>query len=57
MAVIRHFEADPEERAAYLKQRRLMAGVTEEPKPTRTRPWPMASSARNATPRCRRPRT
>jgi DNA gyrase subunit A len=31
MAVIRHFEANPEERAAYLKQRRLMAGVTEEP--------------------------
>jgi DNA gyrase subunit A len=30
MAVIRHFEANPEERAAYLKQRRLMAGVTEE---------------------------
>ena len=31
MSVIRHFEATPEERAAYLKQRRLMAGVTEEP--------------------------
>jgi DNA gyrase subunit A len=31
MAVIRHFEASPEERAAYLKQRRLMAGVTEDP--------------------------
>ena len=30
MAVIRHFEATAEERAAYLKQRRLMAGVTEE---------------------------
>jgi DNA gyrase subunit A len=30
MAVIRHFEADPEERASYLRQRRLMAGVTEE---------------------------
>jgi DNA gyrase subunit A len=30
MAVIRHFEATPEERAAYLKQRRLMAGATEE---------------------------
>ncbi|MBO4169024.1 DNA gyrase subunit A [Cereibacter azotoformans] len=30
MSVIRHFEADPAERAAYLKQRRLMAGVTEE---------------------------
>ncbi|RFU14537.1 DNA gyrase subunit A [Rhodobacteraceae bacterium W635] len=29
MAVIRHFEASSEERAAYLKQRRLMAGVTE----------------------------
>ncbi|GAB4267085.1 MAG: DNA gyrase subunit A [Pararhodobacter sp.] len=31
MAVIRHFEATPEERAAYLKQRRLMAGAVEEP--------------------------
>nr|CAA70294.1 DNA gyrase subunit A [Cereibacter sphaeroides] len=30
MSVIRHFEADPAERAAYLKQRRLMAGVTQE---------------------------
>jgi DNA gyrase subunit A len=31
MSIIRHFRADPEERAAYLKQRRLVAGVTEEP--------------------------
>jgi DNA gyrase subunit A len=31
MSIIRHFEAEAEERAAYLKQRRLMAGVTEEP--------------------------
>ncbi|TNF64323.1 MAG: DNA gyrase subunit A [Rhodobacteraceae bacterium] len=30
MSVIRHFEASPDERAAYLKMRRLMAGVTEE---------------------------
>ena len=30
MSIIRHFEADPAERAAYLKQRRLMAGVTED---------------------------
>nr|WP_319937910.1 DNA gyrase subunit A [Tabrizicola rongguiensis] len=30
MAVIRHFEADPAERAAYLKQRRLMAGAIED---------------------------
>ncbi|MGL6211620.1 MAG: DNA gyrase C-terminal beta-propeller domain-containing protein, partial [Paracoccaceae bacterium] len=30
MAIIRHFEADPDERVAYLKQRRLMAGVTED---------------------------
>jgi DNA gyrase subunit A len=30
MAIIRHFEADPSEREAYLKQRRLMAGVTED---------------------------
>ncbi len=33
MSVIRHFEADPQERAAYLKQRRLMAGNTEEVEP------------------------
>jgi DNA gyrase subunit A len=30
MSVIRHFEADPAERAAYLKQRRLMAGAVDE---------------------------
>jgi DNA gyrase subunit A len=30
MAIIRHFDADPDERAAYLKQRRLMAGVVED---------------------------
>ncbi|MGR3804027.1 DNA gyrase subunit A [Marinibacterium profundimaris] len=30
MAVIRHFEASPDERAAYLKMRRLMAGVVED---------------------------
>ncbi|WP_116131158.1 DNA gyrase subunit A [Tropicimonas sp. IMCC34043] len=30
MSVIRHFEASPGERAAYLKQRRLMAGNVEE---------------------------
>ncbi len=30
MSVIRHFEATPEERAAYLKQRRLMAGAVED---------------------------
>ncbi|TMV93573.1 DNA gyrase subunit A [Thioclava sp. BHET1] len=33
MSVIRHFEASSEERAAYLKQRRLMAGLTEEEEP------------------------
>ena len=30
MAIIRHFEAESAERAAYLKQRRLMAGAPEE---------------------------
>jgi len=30
MSIIRHFEADPAERAAYLKQRRLMAGAPED---------------------------
>ena len=30
MAVIRHFEASPEERAAYLRMRRAMAGLAED---------------------------
>ncbi|MEM8980095.1 MAG: DNA gyrase subunit A [Pseudomonadota bacterium] len=30
MAVIRHFEASPEERAAYLKMRRAVAGITDD---------------------------
>ncbi|MCC5973444.1 MAG: DNA gyrase subunit A [Rubellimicrobium sp.] len=30
MSVIRHFEADPQERAAYLKMRRAMEGLTDE---------------------------
>jgi DNA gyrase subunit A len=30
MSVIRHFEATPAERVAYLKQRRLMAGMPED---------------------------
>jgi len=30
MAVVRHFDATPDERAAYLKQRRLMAGAADE---------------------------
>ena len=30
MSVIRHFEATSEERVAYLKQRRLMAGLTDD---------------------------
>jgi DNA gyrase subunit A len=30
MAVVRHFEAEASERAAYLKQRRLMAGAPED---------------------------
>ncbi|MFZ1479411.1 MAG: DNA gyrase C-terminal beta-propeller domain-containing protein, partial [Paracoccaceae bacterium] len=30
MSIILHFEAEAEERAAYLKQRRLMAGATED---------------------------
>ena len=30
MSVIRHFEATPEERAAYLKMRRAMVGLTDE---------------------------
>ncbi|TMV81208.1 DNA gyrase subunit A, partial [Thioclava sp. BHET1] len=33
MSVIRHFDAASDERTAYLKQRRLMAGVTEEEEP------------------------
>ena len=34
MAVIRHFDATPEERAAYLKQRRLVAGALDDPAET-----------------------
>ncbi|KAA9009499.1 DNA gyrase subunit A [Histidinibacterium aquaticum] len=30
MAVIRHFEADPQERAAYLKMRRAVAGLSDD---------------------------
>ncbi|SNT37868.1 DNA gyrase subunit A [Tropicimonas sediminicola] len=33
MSVIRHFEANPEERAAYLKQRRLVAGAPDDAEP------------------------
>ena len=33
MAIIRHFEATPEERAAYLKMRRAVAGAPEEEPP------------------------
>ena len=33
MSVIRHFDAASDERTAYLKQSRLMAGVTEEEEP------------------------
>ena len=33
MSVIRHFEATPDERAAYLKMRRAMAGLTDEADP------------------------
>ncbi|HUF88202.1 MAG TPA: DNA gyrase subunit A [Thermohalobaculum sp.] len=31
MAVLRHFEASPEERAAYLRMRRAVAGLVDEP--------------------------
>ncbi|NNE52005.1 MAG: DNA gyrase subunit A [Sulfitobacter sp.] len=30
MSIIRHFQADPDERAAYLKMRRAMAGIADE---------------------------
>jgi DNA gyrase subunit A len=33
MAVIRHFEADPAERAAYLKMRRAVAGLADDAEP------------------------
>ncbi|MEM9343800.1 MAG: DNA gyrase C-terminal beta-propeller domain-containing protein, partial [Pseudomonadota bacterium] len=33
MSIIRHFEATTEERAAYLKMRRAMAGLTDEAEP------------------------
>ncbi|MGR3486164.1 MAG: DNA gyrase subunit A [Paracoccaceae bacterium] len=34
MAILRHFEADPAERAAYLKMRRAMAGLTDDAEAT-----------------------
>jgi DNA gyrase subunit A len=34
MSVLRHFEASPEERAAYLRMRRAMAGLVDEPDET-----------------------
>ena len=34
MSVIRHFEADPDERAAYLKRRRAVAGLTDDSEST-----------------------
>ncbi len=30
MSIIRHFQAEPDERAAYLKMRRAMAGITDD---------------------------
>ena len=36
MSVIRHFAASPEERAAYLKARRAVAGMAEEEEPAET---------------------
>ena len=60
MAVIRHFEATPEERAAYLKMRRAVAGAPEEEVETdedEDRGRRASSSARPATSRCPRPRT
>jgi DNA gyrase subunit A len=33
MSVIRHYEASPDERAAYLKMRRAMAGLTDDAEP------------------------
>ncbi len=38
MAVIRHFEADPAERAAYLKMRRAVAGALDEGEEVETGP-------------------
>ena len=65
MAIIRHFEATPDERAAYLKMRRAVAGAAEEEEvePDEVEEGEevaasaASSSARRATSRCRRPRT
>ena len=63
MAIIRHFEATPDERAAYLKMRRAVAGAARGGGRGRggrggRRPRsPASSSARPATSRCPRPRT
>ena len=58
MAVIRHFDASSEERAAYLKMRRAVAGLTDDTEPTKTRrPSQTRRWHRNAMPRCRPPKT
>ncbi len=58
MSVIRHFEASPEERAAYLKMRRAMAGLADD---AESEEEEVAADPqfldRNAMPRCRRQRT
>ena len=46
MSVIRHFVARPEERAAYLKMRRAVAGLTEDARGRRDRCTPPISEAR-----------
>jgi hypothetical protein len=37
MSIIRHFDATADERAAYLKMRRAMAGVADDEPPQRTK--------------------
>ncbi len=57
MSIIRHFEATPEEREAYLKQRRLMAGITEEETDDEEETVPAGQLSPERYARCPRPRT
>ena len=57
MSVIRHFEADPATREAYLKQRRLIAGATEEAEADDAEPEAEAVEAGPANARSAEPPT
>ncbi len=49
LTILRHVDASAEERAAYLKMRRAMAGEAEEAPPMPRRPWPKPRSRPSVT--------